>query len=90
MTTKSNDGPDKARISQLILQRERGHCLFLGKPDSGMSIKKQQMRGFLAKSDVSSFRELYSGDDGERMAESIRDNCSIWFPLKSGGAENDA
>nr|BBF83651.1 hypothetical protein [Enterobacter sp.] len=90
MTTKSNDGPDKARISQLILQRERGHCLFLGKPDSGMSIKKQQMRGFLAKSDVSSFRKLYSGDDGERMAESISDNCSIWFPLKSGGAESDA
>lgn len=33
----------KARISQCLLQRERGHCLFLGKPGSGMSLTKQQI-----------------------------------------------
>lgn len=53
--------PDgKARISPGVLQRERGHCLFLGKPGSGMSITKQQMsRVFLAKSDVSQIKALY-------------------------------
>lgn len=43
---------EKARISQglLVLPRERGHCLFLAKPGSGMSVTKQQMsRVFLAK-----------------------------------------
>lgn len=73
----------KARISQCVLQRERGHCLFLGKPGSGMSVPKQQMsRVFLAKSDVSQIKALYSGENGERLADSIRDNCNIWFPLK--------
>lgn len=91
MTTKSNDGSGKARISRLILQGERGHCLFSGKPDSGMSIKKQQMtRIFLAKSDVSQIKALYSGEDGERLAEAIRHNCSVWFPLNPGGNGNDA
>lgn len=73
----------KARIFQCVLQRERGHCLFLGKPGSGMSATKQQMfRFFLAKSDVSQIKALYSGEEGERLADSIRDNCNIWFPLK--------
>ncbi|HFL3441191.1 MULTISPECIES: hypothetical protein [Salmonella] len=40
----------KARIAQGVLQRERGHCLFPGKPGSGMSVTKQQMsRVVLAK-----------------------------------------
>ncbi|BHI70948.1 hypothetical protein JNE17039_46110 (plasmid) [Escherichia coli] len=46
----------KSRISQdvLVLQRERGHCLFPGTPGAGMSITKQPMsRVFLAKSDDS-------------------------------------
>lgn len=85
--------PDgKARISQglLVLPRERGHCLFLGKPGSGMSITKQQMsRVFLAKSDVSRLKQLYSGDDGERLAEAIRQNCNIWYPLKAEEGGHD-
>jgi len=60
-----------------------------GKAGSGMSVTKQQMtRIFLAKSDISQIKALYSGEDGKRMAESIRDNCSVWFPLKSGGYGN--
>lgn len=84
--------PDgKAGISQHIMQRQRGHCLFLGKAGSGMSVTKQQMtRIFLAKSDVSQIKSLYSGEDGERLAEAIRDNCSVWFPLNPGGNGNDA
>ena len=83
--------PDgKARISLGVLQRERGHCLFLGKAGSGLSVTKQQMRVFLAKSDVSRIKALYSGEDGERLAEAIRHNCSVWFPLNPGGNGNDA
>ena len=74
----------KAGISQHIMQRQRGHCLFLGKAGSGMSVTKQQMRVFLAKSDVSQLKERYSGNDGERIAEAIRQNCNIWYPLKPG------
>lgn len=38
----------KLRISQdvLVLQRERGHCLFPGTPGAGMSITKQPMYRF--------------------------------------------
>ncbi|EBB6671104.1 hypothetical protein CPV28_20040 [Salmonella enterica] len=83
--------PDgKFPLSQLILLRERGHCLFQGKPGSGMSVTTQQMRVFLAKSDVSQLRELYKGEDGEKLAEAIRQNCSVWFPLNPGGNGNDA
>lgn len=39
---------------------------------------------FLAKSDIGQLKELYSGEDGERMAEAIRQNCNIWYPLKLG------
>lgn len=81
----------KAGISQHIMQRQRGHCLFLGKAGSGMSVTKQQMtRVFLAKYDVSRIKALYSGEDGERLAEAIRHNCSVWFPLNPGGNGNDA
>lgn len=70
--------PDgKALIFLCVLQRESGHCLFLGKPGSGMSITKQQMsRVFLVKSDVSQIKALYSGEDGERLVEAIRQNCT--------------
>lgn len=80
----------KVRISLVVLLRERGHCLFPGKPGSGMSITKQQMsRVFLAKSDVSQIKALYSGEDGERLAEAIRQNCNIWYPLKPGDGHHD-
>ncbi|MGK3355951.1 hypothetical protein ACSLN9_03925, partial [Enterobacter kobei] len=80
-----------SRQRQETGQCERnGHCLFLGKAGSGMSVTKQQMRVFLAKSDVSRIKALYSGEDGERLAEAIRHNCSVWFPLNPGGKGNDA
>lgn len=82
----------KARISQglLVLQRERGHCLFLGKTGSGMSITKQQMsRVFLAKSDVSQIKALYSGEDGEGLAEAVRQNGNVWYPLRPGDGHHD-
>lgn len=45
-----------------------------------MSATKQQMtRVFLAKSDVSQIKALYSGEDGERLAEAIRQNCNIVY-----------
>lgn len=80
----------KARISQRILQRG-GYCFFLGKAGSGMRAEGLQMtRIFLAKSDVSQIKALYSGEDGERLAEAISNNCSVWFPPNPGGNWNDA
>ena len=81
----------KARISQRLLQQSHGHFLFLGKPGSGMSVTKQQVtRIFLGKSDVSQLKGLYRGDDGESLAEAIRQNCCIWFPLQPGDTGHDA
>ncbi|EPS7491371.1 Clp protease [Escherichia coli] len=55
-----------------------------------MSITKQPMsRVFLAKSDDSQIKALYSGEDGERLAEAIRQNCNIWYPLKPGDVRHD-
>ncbi|EKA7107070.1 hypothetical protein OL205_000987 [Salmonella enterica] len=72
----------KAGVSQSLLQRG-GHCLFRGKPGSGMSVTKQQMtRVFLAMSDVGQIKALYSGEGGERLAEAIRQNCNIVYPRR--------
>ncbi|HEO1675175.1 TPA: hypothetical protein VAK86_004669 [Klebsiella aerogenes] len=82
--------PDgKFPLSQLMLLRVRGHCLFQRKPGSGMSVTTQQMRVFLVKSDVSRIKALYSGEDGERLAEAIKNNCSVWFPLKHRDERHD-
>ena len=51
---------------------------------------KQQMRVFLAKSDVSRIKALYSGEDGERLAEAIRHQLQRLVPLNPGGKGNDA
>ncbi|MHC0026556.1 hypothetical protein [Enterobacter vonholyi] len=82
----------KERISQgvLLLQRERGHSMFMGKPGSGMSITKEQIsRVFTANSDISRIKALYSGEDGDRLAEAIRQNCKFWYPMKQGGGDHD-
>lgn len=72
----------KAAIFQCVLQRG-GHSLFPGKTGTGMSATKQQMiRVFLAISDVSRIKALYSGEDGERLAEAIRQNCNIVYPRR--------
>ncbi|MBC6558736.1 Clp protease [Citrobacter braakii] len=59
--------------------------MVVGKTGSGKTVTQSQViRVFLAQSDVSRLKELYSGDDGERLAEAIRQNCNIWYPLKPG------
>ena len=40
------------------------------------------MRIFPVQSDISRKRELYSGEDGKRLAEGIRQNFNIWYPPK--------
>lgn len=66
---------ENAQIFWCKLSGEHGHCLFMGKPGSGRGVTRQQIaRVFVARSDVSLLRELYSGDDGERLAEGIRQN----------------
>lgn len=73
----------KFPLSQLIQQQERGHCLFWGKPGSGMSVTKQQMRWGLAKADVSQLRELCKREDGEKLTDAIHQSGNIWAPSQS-------
>lgn len=72
---------DKPRIFWIKLSEEhRGHYLFMGKPGSGRGVTRQQVaRVFVARSDVSRLRELYSGDDGEDLAEVIHQNFRGYF-----------
>lgn len=42
----------------------------------------QVMRIFPVQSDISRKRELYSGEDGKRLAKGIRQNFNIWYPPK--------
>lgn len=61
------------------------NVMVVGKTGSGKAMTQSQVtQFFLAKSDVSQLKERYSGNDGERIAEAIRQNCNIWYPLKPG------
>lgn len=66
------------------------NVMVVGETGTGKTTTLSQVtRIFLAKSDVSQLRELYSGDDEERLAEAIRENCNIWYPLKPGDGHYD-
>ncbi|WNN46743.1 Clp protease [Winslowiella toletana] len=63
----------------------KANVMGVGKTGSGKTMTLSQVtQFFLAKSDVSQLKERYSGNDGERIAEAIRKNCNIWYPLKPG------
>lgn len=63
----------------------KANVMVVGKTGSGKTTTFSQVtQCFQAKSDVSQLKEQYSGEDGERIAEAIRQNCNIWYPLKSG------
>ncbi|MBL5950187.1 Clp protease [Enterobacter asburiae] len=59
--------------------------MVVGEAGAGKTTTLSQVtRIFLAKSDVSQIKALYSGENGERMAEAIRQNCNIRYPPKPG------
>lgn len=63
----------------------KANVMVVGKTGSGKTMTLSQVtQFFLAKSDVSQLKERYSGNDGERIAEAIRQNYNIWYPLKPG------
>lgn len=63
----------------------KANVMVVGKTGSGKTMTLSQVtQFFLAKSDVSQLKERYSGNDGERIAEAIRQNCNIWYPMKPG------
>lgn len=67
------------------MESKKGNFMVVGETGSGKTVTQSQvMRVFLAQFDVSRLKALHSGDDGERMAEAILQNCNIWYPLKPG------
>lgn len=72
------------------MESRKTNVVVVGKIGSGKTMTQSQVtQFFLAKSDVSQLRELYSGDNGKRLAEAIRQNCNIWYPLKPGDGHHD-
>ncbi len=72
------------------MESRKVNVMVVGKTGSGKTATLSQVtRIFLAKSDVSQIKALYSGDDGERLAEAIRQNCNIWYPLKAEEGSHD-
>ena len=68
----------------------KANVMVVGKTGSGKTMTLSQVtQFFLAKSDVSQLKERYSGNDGERIAEAIRQNCNIWYPLKAEEGGHD-
>lgn len=66
------------------------NVMVVGETGTGKTTTLSQVtRIFLAKSDVSQFKELYSGEDVERMAEAIRQNCNIRYQLKPGNGHHE-
>lgn len=68
----------------MTTHNKRGHCLSLGKPGSGMSVSGERMSRF-----ASQIKAQYSDEDREKLAEAIRQNCNIWYPLKPGDGHHD-
>ncbi len=67
------------------MESRKVNVMVVGKTGSGKTVTLSQViRIFLAKSDVSQIKALYSGENGERMAEAIRQNCNIRYPPKPG------
>ena len=68
------------------MKSRKANVIVVGKTGGGKTATLSQVTQiFLAKSDVSQIKERYSGDDGEKMVDAIRQNCNIWYPLKPGG-----
>ena len=64
---------------------KKTNVMVLGETGAGKTTTLSQvMRVFLEKYDVNQLKALYSGEDGKRMAEAIRQNGKIWYPLRSG------
>ena len=65
----------------------KGHFMVVGSTGSG---KTQYASAVLKAYCTGREREELLKSDNERQAKTIRENCSVWFSLKSGDAENDA
>ncbi|EBQ8410829.1 Clp protease [Salmonella enterica] len=64
--------------------------MVVGKTGSGKTTTLSQViQIFLVKSDISQIKAQCSGEDGERLAEAIRQNCNIWYPLKPEDGHHD-
>lgn len=62
---------------------KKTNVMVVGETGAGKTTTiSQVMRIFQVQSDISRIRELYSGEDGKRLAESIRQNFNIWYPPK--------
>ena len=62
---------------------KKTNVMVVGETGTGKTTTLSQViQIFLAKSDVSQINPLYTDEDGERMAEAIRQNCNIWYPPK--------
>lgn len=73
------------------MQEKKGHVVVAGRAGSGKTaIQSEVMQALRGNTGDCRMKERYSGGEGERMREAIRQSgCSV-YPLQSGDDGNDA
>ncbi|WP_277972907.1 hypothetical protein [Pantoea agglomerans] len=68
-----------------------GCTMVIGQTGCGKTaLQAQIMHLFLARSDVSQIRDVYTDVDRERLAAAIRQNTCIWYSLNSGDEHHES
>nr|WP_241390562.1 MULTISPECIES: hypothetical protein [Yersiniaceae]ULG17072.1 hypothetical protein 1772p2_00012 [Serratia proteamaculans]ULG20115.1 hypothetical protein 49p3_00022 [Yersinia frederiksenii] len=65
---------------------ETGNMVVAGEMGCGKTVFSARV--FLAQSDISQLKDIYTDEDKEKLAESIRNNCTVVFPLRNETNEN--
>jgi len=92
MTINSHGGPGKTRHLNVLpycCANAGMRVIFI---DAGRNDHRQPgqvARLYFAQSDVSQLNDIYGSESGDKLADAVRNNCNVWFPLKSGGPGHD-
>jgi len=69
---------------------ETGCAMVIGQAGGGnTALQLQILHLFLARSDVSQIREVYTDADRERLAAAIRQNTRIWYSPDIGDENHE-
>ena len=89
MTINSNGGPGKTLVLNVLAHACANAGMRVIFVDASNDYPGRTARCFFAQSDVSQLTDIYGSESGDKLADAVRNNCNVWFPLKSGGPGHD-